>query len=186
MSDFYVFITRGLKVLRNERGRKGNALVSWVRHFQYTQSVLNEGELYNSNIFTTFLLKKCLFIYTYWHFESEKKPCFRIKITPYIGICNLSVLLLSGTPRVRIAPGTPIPRKHCVFGGLLFLKLLLPNCASSFHAMHTIIINSIKILCLFPLYDKVIQIRILFITTKEFAKLFRLMNVSNDYIVCWR
>ena len=25
--------------------------------------------------------------------------------------------LLSERPRVRIAPGTPIPRKHCVFGG---------------------------------------------------------------------
>ena len=47
-------------------------------------------------------------------------------------------MLLSGTPRVRIAPGTPIPRKLCVFGGFLFLKLLLSNCATSFYAMHTI------------------------------------------------
>ena len=44
--------------------------------------------------------------------------------------------LLSGTPRVRIAPGTPIPRKHCVFGGLFFLKLLLSLYFSSFQIMH--------------------------------------------------
>ena len=34
--------------------------------------------------------------------------------------------LLSGTPRVRIAPGTPNPRKHYVFGGLLFVFLFKP------------------------------------------------------------
>ncbi len=28
--------------------------------------------------------------------------------------------LLSERPRVRIAPGTPPPRKHCVFGGIHF------------------------------------------------------------------
>ena len=35
-------------------------------------------------------------------------------------------VLLSGTPRVRIAPGTPNPRKHYVFGGLLFVFLFKP------------------------------------------------------------
>ena len=47
----------------------------------------------NTNIFTTFLLINVLFIYTYWHFGSVKKPNSRTKKAPYIGICKFKVLL---------------------------------------------------------------------------------------------
>ena len=56
------------------------------------------GESQKCNIFTTFLLKKCLFIYTYWHFGNAKKPYFRTKKALYIGICQFYVLLLSERP----------------------------------------------------------------------------------------
>ena len=106
--------------------------------FVKSKTIANNGDGLNTNIFTTFLLKKCLFIYTYWHFGSAKKPNFRTKKAPYIGICQFKVLLLAGRPWVPIPPGRPIPRKHCVFRGFLFLKLLLSNRSSSFHATHTI------------------------------------------------
>ena len=129
----------GLSEASRDVGGQAIACSCPINVFCEIEKIANNGDGLNTNIFTTFLLKKCLFIYTYWHFGSAKKPNFRTKKAPYIGICQFKVLLLSGTPRVRIAPGTPIPRKHCVFGGLLFLKLLLSNCPSSFHAMHTIV-----------------------------------------------
>ena len=64
--------------------------------FVKSKKIANNGDGLNTNIFTTFLLKKCLFIYTYWHFGSEKKPNFQTKKAPYIGICQFKVLLLSG------------------------------------------------------------------------------------------
>ncbi len=57
---------------------------------------------------------------TYWHFGSAKKPNFRTKKAPYIGICQFKVLLLSGTPRVRIAPGTPKSLKTLSFWAFFF------------------------------------------------------------------
>ena len=64
--------------------------------FVKSKKIANNGDGLNTNIFTTFLLKKCLFIYTYWHFGSAKKPNFQTKKAPYIGICQFKVLLLSG------------------------------------------------------------------------------------------
>ncbi len=78
--------------------------------FVKSKKIANNGDGLNTNIFTTFLLKKCLFIYTYWHFGSAKKPYLRTKKAPYIGICQFNVLLLSGRPWVRIPPGRPKPR----------------------------------------------------------------------------
>ena len=46
-------------------------------------------------------------MYTYWHFGSAKKPYFRTKKAPHIGIYKLIDLLLSGRPWVRIPPGRP-------------------------------------------------------------------------------
>ena len=48
-------------------------------------------------------------------------------------------VLLSGTPRVRIAPGTPTPRKHCVFGGFSLQMNwinLEPVWARGLHTVH--------------------------------------------------
>ena len=89
--------------------------------FVKSKKIANNGDGLNTNIFTTFLLKKCLFIYTYWHFESAKKPNFRTKKAPYIGICQFKVLLLSGRPWVRIPPGRPKKPRNSQFFGLFII-----------------------------------------------------------------
>ena len=94
--------------------------------FVKSKKIANNGDGLNTNIFTTFLLKKCLSIYTYWHFGSAKKPNFRTKKAPYIGICQFKVLLLSGRPWVRIPPGRPKKPRNSKFFGLSLCGII-PN-----------------------------------------------------------
>ena len=74
------------------------------------------------NIFHHIFIEKCLNIWTYWHFGIDKNAYFPDKKAPYIGICQFKVSLLSGTPRVRIAPGTPKSLKTLSFWALFFCR----------------------------------------------------------------
>ena len=100
--------------------------------FVKSKKIANNGDGLNTNIFTTFLLKKCLFIYTYWHFGSAKKPNFQTKKAPYIGICQFKVLLLrqwltyrlwakSDRSGVQLSSAVK-PKYDTIFQGIIALK----------------------------------------------------------------